>query len=161
MGRSIKVARGSGTVTQRRPDVIKSVVAKPAAAAAPPTPVAVVKPAKLTAASIAKRARKAQRRKRLVIKDIKRCQGTSELLTSRSAFARIVRDILRENNGSLRLQPEAIDALRVSTENAVAEAMARANEVAVGVAGREGVLLRDLQFSVSTFPHFTPRAGPP
>ena len=158
MGRTGKIARGPASGSQRRPDVLKGADPKPASGTLSDDAV-LAKPKKPSAAFLAKKLRQKQRRKRLVIKDIKRCQATSDLMTSRSAFARIVRDILNEGNSSLRLQPEAIDALRVSTENAIGEAMARANEVAVGVACREGVLLRDFQFAVSTFPHFTPRSG--
>jgi histone H3/H4 len=145
------MSRGPSVGPARHPDVLKG---------DPPKPDAASRPKKPSAAFLAKRARKAERRKRLVARDIKRCQATTELMTSRSAFERIVRDILRETNSDLRLQPKAIDALRISTETAVAEAMARSNEVAVNVAGREGVLKRDFQFAVSTFPHFTPRGDP-
>lgn len=158
----IKAGPVSGSAVSRRPGAHTSAPLKKNADVGPEVGKDTTKtplPPKTTAAGLAKRARKAQKRKRLVLKDIKRCQATSELLTSRAAIARVVRDILGERNSNLRLQPEAIDALCVSTEAAVAEAMARSNECAARVAGREGVLLRDFQFAVSTLPHFTPRSA--
>ena len=103
---------------------------------------------------------KAKRRAMLVAKDIKKCQAAEHLLTSRAAIKRVVRDIAPQfdttGDKPLRFQPDAITAMCVATETALVELMARANTAAVHVGGREGPLLRDFLFAVSTFPHLLP-----
>jgi len=140
MPRLSKLSKGGGHVGAPK-KAAKQAAGVPASAAA-------------ATAGKADRPRKKRRRK-LVKREIRHCQKTTDLLTSKSAFDRVVREIMQQSNVDLRIAPQALEALRIASEDAVTEVMVRANQVASRIGGRDGILIRDFQFAVGTYDHFT------
>ena len=95
-----------------------------------------------------------RRRRRLWLKEIRDSQKSTEMMTSKAAFERLVREIMQGINDEMRIQPQALQALRISSEEAIVELMQRANTLAVKIGGREGPLARDFDTAARTFDHF-------
>lgn len=88
--------------------------------------------------------RRAQRRDRQILAEIKRLQMSSARIIPRTSFARIVYEVL-EAEGDYHIRSEAISALQVACEDHVTRVFGDANNIAM-YAGRETVSDRDFAF---------------
>jgi histone H3/H4 len=105
---------------------------------------------------------KKKRRRKRAKQEIRRYRDgkkSTDLLASKASVQRLIREIIadKSSTGDMRVTPRALAALQEAAESAMVEALARANEMAVIVGGREGPLLRDFKCAVRTLPHLLPQ----
>tara|TARA_Y100000356_G_scaffold133662_1_gene141163 strand:+ start:344 stop:757 length:414 start_codon:yes stop_codon:yes gene_type:complete len=88
--------------------------------------------------------RRAQRRNKQILAEIKKLQASSARIIPRTSFARIVSEVL-EGEGEYHIRSDAITALQVAAEDHVTRVFGEANNIAM-YAGRETVSDRDFAF---------------
>ena len=69
---------------------------------------------------------------------------------------RVFREVIAQfstDSSSMRIEPAAVQALRVASEQALTEALSLANRFAVRIGKREGVSIVDFQEACRQMPH--------